>query len=446
MGTCLVFLTPPFQVLDEFFHFYRAYHVSEGKWFAQKLEHRVGDFLPASIHRSAQDLFADMPFHPEKKMSLSRLHAALAIPLAPDDRTFVDFNTTALIPPLAYVPQAAGIVVGRIFGFPPILMMYLGRLTNFLTWLILVFFSVRLTPVGKWVFVFLALAPMCIFQVASLSYDALAIGLAFMVTALALRMAFNPHEVVSWKELIGFCVSLAALGFVKFIYATLGAMFLIIPLRRFTSRKQYAVTLAVLFGLLLVAGVAWVTLARRLFITYAEYDERVRNLAALIPGVNPSEQLRFMVAHPRHFLGRLWDSLKYFEVMRSFVAWPGWTKEGFPWWFIRSYLAALTAVALLNGDKIATLSWKQRAVMFFAGMATVVFIGAFLFMQWSPVRCIFVLGLHGRYFIPIGPCVVLALFHNRFLTVRDRVLGVFVLVLLVPSEAFLVARLIRLFY
>jgi len=44
---CLV--TPPFQVVDEDAHFYRAYQVSEGGILAERGWKTVGGFLPKSL-------------------------------------------------------------------------------------------------------------------------------------------------------------------------------------------------------------------------------------------------------------------------------------------------------------------------------------------------------------------------------------------------------------
>ena len=88
--------------------------------------------------------------------------------------------------PVGYVPQAAGIAIGRLIGVEPLTAFYLGRLTNLLISIALAFFAIRLAPFGKPLFLLIGLLPMTMFELASLSCDALTISGAIFFTALLL--------------------------------------------------------------------------------------------------------------------------------------------------------------------------------------------------------------------------------------------------------------------
>ena len=83
--------------------------------------------------------------------------------------------------PIGYLPQAAGIAVGRLFGAPPLICFYLARLANLLVAVTLLFFAIRLAPFGKQLFVLMALLPVTMMELASVSSDALTIAGAIVL-------------------------------------------------------------------------------------------------------------------------------------------------------------------------------------------------------------------------------------------------------------------------
>src|SRR5271154_5081471 len=89
-GTAMVFVTPPFQVADEFWHFFRAYQVSMGRFVAQSQGNTQGGMLPFSLLRLA-DRFAKLPGHSGEKTSLKAILDARQIALDPQREIFCDF-------------------------------------------------------------------------------------------------------------------------------------------------------------------------------------------------------------------------------------------------------------------------------------------------------------------------------------------------------------------
>ena len=99
---------------------------------------------------------------------------------------------------VGYLPQAAGIGLGRLVGASPLVCFYLARLANLFAAVALLFFAIRLAPFGKQLFVLIALLPMTMFELASVSCDALTISGAIFFTALSCgRPATRPCEEVT---------------------------------------------------------------------------------------------------------------------------------------------------------------------------------------------------------------------------------------------------------
>ncbi|MGD0783359.1 MAG: DUF2142 domain-containing protein, partial [Candidatus Aminicenantales bacterium] len=148
-GLLYVFATPPFQSPDEPQHFYRAYQVSElgviGRKTAGEAAPRAGGLLPRSLKRVADLALDDVPHNIGRYVDPAAVKAALAVPLAPGDREFLEFPTDVLYSPIPYAPQAAAIALGRLFQAPPLVLLYLARVFNLAVWILLVGAALRLT-------------------------------------------------------------------------------------------------------------------------------------------------------------------------------------------------------------------------------------------------------------------------------------------------------------
>jgi uncharacterized membrane protein len=193
-GIAFVFITPPFQTPDEPHQFFRSYQVSEGELLA--VVHRqpngdvaeIGGYLPSSLSETTRKAMGTVPSHCDIKVDLhENVFSLLGVPLDQHRRTFVPFTDTARYPFVPYLPQAVGVLIGRVLGLSPLLLLYMGRLTNLAAWIFLTYWSIRVVPTGKWVFFLAALTPMSLFIGASISGDAATNGLSFFFIALMIR-------------------------------------------------------------------------------------------------------------------------------------------------------------------------------------------------------------------------------------------------------------------
>jgi len=153
-GIIFILLTPPFQVADESWHFYKSYEISELKNFGILKDGYNGDYLPQSLSFTVNELMDGLPYHPERKYDLKKSLFFISYALKPDITIYTE-GIMGWYAPFSYLPQASGISLGKIFSLSPLALMYLGRIVNFFLWLILIYFAIRLTPFAKWLLVFL---------------------------------------------------------------------------------------------------------------------------------------------------------------------------------------------------------------------------------------------------------------------------------------------------
>ena len=180
-GGSLVFLSPPYSAPDELAHFYRAYHCSQGKLYARKQDGNAGDVLPVSLTETYVAIADRAGNDEEFEISWAKIEKALGIPLDPQRQQFISFSNTALFSPVPYLPQSLAICVARLWGPAPLAMLYLARTANLIVYLLLAAAAVRLAPIHKWTLALVALVPMSIYLAASLSADAMTLGLSLLV-------------------------------------------------------------------------------------------------------------------------------------------------------------------------------------------------------------------------------------------------------------------------
>ena len=93
------------------------------------------------------------------------------LPLNPTQTIRVRIDNSSLYSPVPYLPQTVGVLISRKLGWPPVAMLYLGRLACAIAYALLGWLAIRITPVLKWPMVVALLAPMSVFMAASVSAE-----------------------------------------------------------------------------------------------------------------------------------------------------------------------------------------------------------------------------------------------------------------------------------
>jgi len=122
-GIAIVFVNGPFQSPDEAKHFFRAYQISEGRFFSERINDKAGGRLPAALPDAVAP-FQKISFNSATKIQRESMASTLQGLLNERERIFIVFPNTALNFPLCYLPQATGIYTARLSGLSPLKMMH----------------------------------------------------------------------------------------------------------------------------------------------------------------------------------------------------------------------------------------------------------------------------------------------------------------------------------
>lgn len=348
-GTVLCFLVPPFMVADEPAHFFRAYALSRGEAGAERRPEGAGAVLPASLGELVGELWTGLPGHPERKVDPRAIRRALGKPLQPERTTFLDYRTAALYPFVPYLPQAAGLALGRLVGATPLAGFYLARLVNLAAGTLLLLLAIRQLPACRWLAAMAAVAPMALTSRASVSADALVIGTAFVLVATAAKLALAPAAEIHRRDHALLLAAAVILCLTKPPYALLALAPCIVARERWPrGRRRWAFAAAYIAAVVLATGLALGTaLSRDLSIRPGAPVDREAQIRDAV-----REPLRVakivaaeVVAHgPRYAVQLVGIQL-------------GWLDTRLPWWLVEGYLLILAALLLLDAGPPSALGW-----------------------------------------------------------------------------------------
>jgi uncharacterized membrane protein len=386
-GLVLVFLTPPFQVPDEPAHFFRAFSVSEGRLFVRVVNRVPGERLPASLHRVVEVLIDEVPFHPENKVRPGSWRKARAIELQPEHRRYLQLTSAAQYSAFPYLPQAAAVAVGCWFGASPLTLLFLARLANMFVAVALIHLAVRQLPAYRWLAALLALTPMAMFLRSSVSADALTTASAFLLTATVAKLAFGPVSPNPAHDLTILAASSVAVCLTKPVYFPLVVAAAAIPANRLPVRRRRLFLLTVLAISITAVTAALLIAAPSVgSISYAaelRIEDVLRRPFHLI-GLVVTDLVKTAPRYGAHFIGHL-----------------GWLDTELPLPLLLTYAACLLAFVVLDRDPSIVIAPCQRAIWAFAVVASLMAIGAAMYLFLGRIE-----GIQGRYFHPIALAAV----------------------------------------
>jgi uncharacterized membrane protein len=414
-GILITVLTPPFQPQDEVCHFYRAWQVSTGTFSSIRQNQRLGGYCP----RSFQKLF--LAYHPYilnnyNKTSPKQLLHTSSIPLQPFDTIFLDFTNTALYSGFLYIPQATGIFIGKHLGANPLWLLYFGRLSNLLIFIVSIYFAIRIIPVNKWLFVFLATLPGSLVVHSSLSADVLVNSLSYLIIAIILCFSFNESiQKISYKQILIILIFSVLIGLAKLVYLPILFLLFLIPSVKFktTKFKIGILSLAIFVGL----GTAYLqkSIIDSKYIPYSEYNVNYRDNTALNKGCDINKQIEFIKDHPKHtikvFVKSFFSNFKYMS--KSYIGILGWFHFCPPNWFVYFAYLIIFFLLLFDPDNILVPHFSILQRCYIGLIIFIVFVLIMLsqYLSWDLVGEESAYPMIGRYFIPVFPLFFIMLFN-----------------------------------
>jgi uncharacterized membrane protein len=425
-------LTPPFQTPDEHQHLFRAWQLSQFQLFGERLGNAAGGVLPGSLGDAALPEIGSLKPHLDRPLVKRPASEAFsrATPVAPGthDR-FYDFRGATIYSPASYAPQIIAIWIGKAGGLSVENIIRLGRMLNAALAIFLIYWALRLTPVGASALLFVALLPMTAASSASFGQDGLIIGGACLLTAAGLRNLFAREPKFS-SLAISAAVAIP-LALCKIFYLPLA----LIGGQPFVGGKFQARRLW--------PWMAASALAAALAIVWFR-----ANAAAVVapwPGI-PAAGARLAEAlrHPLEFPSVLEHTyVDHGPVLLDTLFEFGWLNV--PSGGVSAFLCAVACgLVLIAGDTAAAgLKWQTRAWLIGSAMASALLVSVAAWIYGTPAGMDSIFGLQGRYFIPLIAPLLIALLPRR---AAPSALARFIPVLMIAANASALVAIVSAFY
>jgi len=419
-GLMILFMRPPYRLMDEPVHFARAWQISEGiflsplktqlpeknfGWKNRSPEAATEKMYAASVPSSLvpdEFIFDIKEDSTLVKFSLDELKKFLSPPLNVNEREEGLIPNTGVYPPPTYFPQAVAAWLGRSLNLNAGIIFYLMGLSGLIFVASCVYWSMKFLPEAKPLIFLLAMLPMFLIEAASTSADAVTFGVCFVGTAWLLSLR-KSAEKFSHAEIFGLIILSIMLACSKSVYGTILLLYFLIPRQRAGSLKKFLSLGAAILFLNLFVSLVW-----------TEFATAGTELATLrqyggVEEVDFAAQKIFLAEHPTEFF----SAMIYTFILSKFYYWFGfigiWGANGELYMsllFYELYLIILIFFALTSGLKVKIF---ERGVLIFAA-AVAAFAFFFVhYLKWTPVGADYVKGVQGRYFIPIAPMIFTAL-------------------------------------
>lgn len=418
-GVLFAFANPPMQTPDESDHYLRTYAISTGRFdfdakrgYPEDVNELIAAFPGAWVnaHTSAgvgvdPDTKAEQPYNTagnalkqyDTDGRVESIRDSFAQYLSWESR---DSAADAVTEPISFLilpflPGALGMALARLLGFGALGCLYGGRLVNLLAYTALCYAALRSAHKCKPAFLCIMLLPMSLYMGASLSYDATLLGCCYLMLALLTRK--------DWDDRTALCYTLACV-FANGTKPYINLLWVVLPLIlrksewkvRF-SRAVYAVLTAV-GALALTFGVEqYGTLLRHNYGTIARQGGTT---------VNGGAQLVFILKNPLRYiavlLGTLYENDGFIGQMGLF----GWKDMPIAFLSLTTPLVLLAA-ALLCAPAADAIG--QRRAGWLGAFGLVYAVGAMtaMYITYTPVGMVRIVGLQTRYFLPVWLILVL---------------------------------------
>ena len=364
LGVAYAILTPPFDVPDETFHFWRPLVIAHGQLMPQ----RRGAPDAGTIPLGAQNFVFVMWWQrtPQGRMTRELLRVAAQSPPEMERPKEVRFPTQYT--PVPYAPQTIAAAAMYMLKLRPFVVFYLGRLLNLAAALALMAMAMRAAPELAAAIAAVALLPMTLTLFASWSPDAMTIALATLLTALLLA-GRAPRAAIAVALALSLC---------KPAYFLIALLALPASFRR---SMKIAVVAATAIGTALAMA----------YLKIGAYSQR------MFDPINAGAQMQCFLGDPMRFVRALGLALAANGRMyvEQIVGRGGADSlVNVPAFVVIIELALLVIVALG-----AAARWRALT----AAIVVVTIAGIFFsqYLVWSIACGEMIEGVQGRYFVPL---------------------------------------------
>lgn len=310
------------------------------------------------------------------------------------------------------IGSVLGILIARLLNLGAYPLFYLGRLLNAVQFITLSYAAFKKIPTGKTIVASVSLLPMTLHLAASYSYDGGIIGLSMLLIALLLR-AITDFKPISAREMLSIGVVIALLSPCKVLYVSIALLLFLIPKSRFRYVRDKYIFIVILFLIACVSIIRFrLTGITGLASSSAEFDYR---------GIERGHFYSLSDAF-NDPLGTIAIFFRTLLVNGDYYASTlvggslGWLQESIaaPHFVVFIYYLLLLIGAQKSQNDNTDIPFSIKAMM--ASIFVICVLGSMvsMFLGWTFNFEPIIMGVQGRYFLPVLAAALIALRWRPF--------------------------------
>ena len=414
-GVLFMMIVTPLASADENNHIYKCYDFSSclmGKEMPEEEYHWLRECdantgldtkISAKNYLYIVDTFFERPDNTE--MVLTHI----------DDLTY---DNDAII---YYFPATIGITLGRLFNFSTAAVYTLGRVFMFAAYVFLTYFALKKIPVFKTGLALVMMMPSTIARAASISQDGMLMAYIFVFMAYVVYY-IRYKEIIKIKD----AVIMALTGVLMTVgkggaYIPFLLLLFLIPKENFGKRIKYGVVVGASIALSFGAYCLW---NLSLFTDIAGSVGGTENDLVWIE--EDGYTIKYILTNPVRSLKVFVNSFFTFSGTR-FVELIG---SGYGWlqvytselWVVMYAIILVFTTFTTSSTNVEEYCFdkKQKIMSVIICICSSLFVIVSMWIFWTPLSSDNVLGVQGRYFIPIVALALMVL-KNRFIQVKKDI-------------------------
>lgn len=420
-GLLSILITPPYQGADERLHFVRAYEFSQGTLFTPRGDDgKVAANIPSDFVKLEElaQFSWDNTMNLDYKYNNLDYKKMLALHGNGQNLSYLS-PSTAVYPPVSYLPGILAHWITQIFNLPLLVSMYIGRILFLLTAGVAIFFAIRVLPFGKWFLACLGIFPGFVVASSTFGSDAVTLGASILFISLILAIAYGRMSLNNYKKwgLLG--VLAVAVCLAKPTTFLLVFFIAAIPLLNAKYRNKesvYKIALIILISI----GITF------LWLQATSYVETISGN----PNINPSLQKQHLIQNPASFANAMLHTFSSTHPMygdrtlRGFFGLFSWQTIALPLSAIfLLFTALLASLGLKDSREITSLKNSLRVtwVMWLTAILLIAAICGALYVYNTDVGLNVIKGVQGRYFYI--PALLIGLCLTSGILIRNQRLG-----------------------
>ena len=379
LAAAYLLICPLGMAPDERNHFYRAFEIAHGNLTSRNLgADGGGNVLPAALE-SFKDANAVLDWN---------------------NTAVLTFPNTSLYSPVSYLPQAVGIKIAELFTDRAYYIFLGGRIAGAVVSIALSAVSIWLIPFGRKIMFMVMLFPLTLQEMISMAPDGFTISLAMFLFAYVLHLRYREGKIrkMDYSVLAVICI---LLSLCKIVYVVLVLLVLLIPKEKFKHSKGKTIfNIAMLLSSVGV-NLIWLSICSKYLIEFQ-------------PGVDTSAQILGILSNPFGYYMTVVRTLTEYgdfyinTMIGSYMGALNIKITAFVWVL---YLVVFVSMIAGSRERIPDIRKWDKYILFFVFLCCSALIVTSEYVQWTSVGNSLIIGIQGRYFIPLITLLAFAVMY-----------------------------------